>query len=366
MNLMTGSTSYAMLQKKYDDFLNPSLELTIDSTKLVKGKEAEIEQLQIDLTSGFEASGCEFVISSCYDNKKNEFDSTISTCLQVGAKAEIEIGYRKKKESVFTGYVDNVTYEFSQDDSPKIRVRCMDAKGILMKNRRLEVFREKRADAVVSALLSEQPVSGYLSGKTVDRCSNEDVPLRSGMKTDYDIVREQAEKMGFEFFIIQGKAYFQKAEKNKTPVMTLEPSNRILEVYSSVNGNPLVETIEVRSIDDKNGKLIQGSAAMRGKFSKGMTANKLMRSTAQVFYEAGISSAAEAKKRATVRMEAMKSKFGSLELTCVGIPELVPGRYISLSKFSSAINGKYYVTNVTHDFTESSYTTTLRARRSSI
>ena len=47
--------------------------LKIDSTRLESGKDVEIGHLQVDLTSGFEASGCEFVVRGVYDDKKNDF-----------------------------------------------------------------------------------------------------------------------------------------------------------------------------------------------------------------------------------------------------------------------------------------------------
>ena len=366
MSLMTGSTTLTALRKKYNDFTNPSLEIIIDGKRMVMTKKSMIQQLSVDLTSGYEASGCEFVISGCYDYQKKDFDSSIELPLQVGAKAEILIGYQSKKESVFTGYIDTVSWEFSEDMSPSIRVRCMDAKGLLMKNRRLEEFRQTKPDAVVSYLLSQQPVRTYLTGKSVDMCSKEEVPLRAGMLTDYEIICQQAQKMGFEFFIIDGKAYFQEIEKNKLPIMTLEPEAGIQSLTSSVSGNTLVNEVEVRAIDDKKGKLIKGNARLTGRFSKGSTANRIKVSTTQVFYEAGVESAMEAKKRAKVRIDAMKSGFGSLEITCMGIPELVPGRFVKIDGFADAINDKYYITAVTHDLTDTYFTTTIRGRRDSI
>ena len=242
----------------------------------------------------------------------------------------------------------------------------MDAKGLLMKNRRLEAFKESSADAVVKSLLSSQPVSYYLSGKEIDTCSKEDVPLRTGMKTDYEIVVEQAGKMGFEFFIIQGKAYFRKAEKTTTPIMTLEPECGVEENIVSFSGNKLVENIEVRSINQENGKMIQGKSKLIGRFSNGTSASRMYRSTTQVFYEPGVESVSEASKRAGVRMDALKSHFGSMELICIGIPELVPGRFVKLDKFASVVDGKYYITRVTHRFDEDGYRTTVQARRSSL
>ena len=57
----------------------------------------------------------------------------------------------------------------------------MDAKGLLMKTRRMEIFTQKSADAVVKAILGETPVSSYISGKEIDSCKEEEVPLRSHM-----------------------------------------------------------------------------------------------------------------------------------------------------------------------------------------
>ena len=69
MDLMKGSTSFRSLKKKYDDFSAPSVEVTVGSTKLVSGAGADIFDLELELTSGFEASGCVFYIDGAYDEK---------------------------------------------------------------------------------------------------------------------------------------------------------------------------------------------------------------------------------------------------------------------------------------------------------
>lgn len=365
MNLMTGTTNYTALKTKYSDFMVPTLEMKVDGNKMISSGKIKIQELRVDLTCGYEASGCEFLLGDCYDTEKEDFDHDVSDKLQIGKKVEVLMGY-EKTEMVFSGYIDTVSYEFSNNSVGEIRVRCMDAKGLLMKNRRLEAFKEKSADAVVKSLLTGQPVSYYLSGKEIDTCSKEDVPLRSGMKTDYDIIVELAGKIGFEFFVIQGKAYFRKAEKTTTPIMTLEPKFGVEETMVSFSGNKLVENVEVRSINRENGEMIQGKAKLSGKYSKSTSASKIYRSTTQVYYEPGVESVSEASTRASVRMDALKSHFCSMELICVGIPELVPGRFVKLDKFASAINGKYYITGIEHHFEQDTYKTTVKARRSSL
>jgi phage protein D len=300
-----------------------------------------------------------------YTPEKTDFDKSIQ-CIQIGEQVEVSLGY-VRRESIFKGYINSIDYQYGMDeDSIEITVECMDVKGLLMKTRRLEFFTEKSADAVVSKLLGESPVSSYLSGKEVDTCSEDEVPLRSNMMTDYDLIVEQASKLGFEFFILQGKAYFRARQKVTSQLVELTPEEGIVSARLSLNGQSLVKKIEVRSIDETSGEQIKGEAAISGTFSSGSSGNKLLGSSKQIFYEPGVKDANEAKARAKARIEAAAEKFGELECECVGIPELSPGRFIKIAKLSSQMNRKYYVHYVRHVIDESGYRTYIKAGVSSL
>ena len=49
--------------------------------------------------------------------------------------------------------------------------------------------------------------------------------------------------------------------------------------------------------------------------------------------------------------------FVSGEGECVGIPELIPGRYLKIEGSDSHTNGLYFLTKVRHSFSEAGYTT---------
>lgn len=360
MNLMSATSNFSSLAKKYDNFSAPAVEITVGSTKLMSGKDLDITQLEMELTCGYEASGCVFVISGAYDVEKTDFSQDISA-IQIGEKVEIAVGY-VRTESIFNGYINQIDYDYGTDaEEFTIRVECMDVKGLLMKTRRLEFFAEKSSDAVVTAILSDSPVSSYLSGKEIDSCPKEDIPLRSNMMTDYDLIVEQASKHGYEFFILQGKAYFRKKEKVTSTLIKLSPQNGIIGARFSVSGQSLVKKIEVRSIDEENGEQIKGEATISGKFSKGSSGNMLLGSSRQVFYEPGVKDAAEAKKRAQARIDAAADRFGEIECECVGIPEIAPGRFVEIEKLSSQANRKYYIKYVRHVVDESGYRTFFKA-----
>ena len=123
----------------------------------------------------------------------------------------------------------------------------------------------------------------------------------------------------------------------------------------------MVKKIEVRSIDESNGKQIKGSATISGKFAGGSSGNMLLGSSTQVFYEPGVKDAEEAKKRAEARIETIADNFGELECECVGIPELAPGRFVQVEGLSSQANRKYYVKVVRHVIDESGYRTFFKA-----
>lgn len=365
MNLMTASTNFKSLAKKYDNFCAPAVEITVGSTKLMTGKDLDITNVEVELTSGFEASGCVFVIAGAYDVEKTDFSKDISS-IQIGEKVEVSIGY-VRKESVFKGYINQIDYNFGMDtEGFEIRVECMDVKGLLMKNRRLEFFTEKSADDIVKKILAESPVSTFLSGKEIDICPKEEVPFRCHMMTDYEVVVEQASKQGFEFFIIQGKAYFRKKKKVTSSMMKLSPQNGIISARLSLSGQQLVKKIEVRSIDEESGKQIKGFANVSGKFSKGSSAKMMIGNSTQVFYEPAVKDANEAKKRAAARAEAIENQFGEMEVECVGIPEIVPGRFIDIQQLSSQADMKYYVQYVKHQIDESGYRTYFKAGVSSL
>lgn len=358
MDLMSATTTFSALKKKYYDFHAPALEVSIGGTKMVDSEQANITDLEVELTCGYEASGCVFTMQSVYDAEQTDFKKYAEK-VQLGEVVEVFVGY-VRVESVFKGYINRIDYLYGvEDDTYQIRVECMDAKGLLMKTRRMEFFTQKSADAVVSAILGEQPVSSYLSGKEIEKCSEEEVPLRSHMMTDYDLIVEQASKQGFEFFILQGKAYFRKRQKVTSTLVKLSMIDGIINAKLSVSAQELVKKIEVRSIDENNGEQIKGEAVLSGNFGKG--SKKLLGDSRQVFYEPGVKDANEAKARAKARMDAIAGHFGELEFECIGIPELAPGRFIELEKLSTQANRKYYINYVRHVINEDGYRTYVKA-----
>lgn len=362
---MSVTTSYDDLKSKYENFEAPTIEINVGSVKLVSTKELVIDNVEVELTSGYEASGASFEIRNAYEEKNTNFSSDIDK-VQIGESVTISLGYISTEE-IFSGYVSQVEYRINvAGESSCIRVECMDAKGLLMKNRRLEIFEKKTPGALVKEILGEKPAADYLDGNDVTEGSEDAIGLRANMQTDYEIIVEQANKYGYEFFIVQGKAYFREAKKVNSTIMKLSPMGGLISAKLSLSGQKLVKTVEVRSIDESSGELITGEASISGTFSDGSSGNKMLGDSKQVYYEAGVEDSAEAKSRAEARVEAMANEFGQVECECVGIPEIGPGRFIELEKLSTTMNKKYYVTYVKHTIDFEGFTTVFRGGLNSL
>jgi phage protein D len=67
-----------------------------------------------------------------------------------------------------------------------------------------------------------------------------------------------------------------------------------------------------------------------------------------VVIDANAISKDQAQYRADSLMEDISYRFGSLECTCVGIPELKPGHFIKITGLGEPCDNKFYVTHARH------------------
>ena len=93
MDLMKGSTNFRALSRKYDEFRAPSAEITVGGTKLAAGANANIRDVELELTSGYEASGCVFYIDGAYDEEKTDFKKFVKK-IQIGEDVEVAMGHQ--------------------------------------------------------------------------------------------------------------------------------------------------------------------------------------------------------------------------------------------------------------------------------
>ena len=136
MDLMTASTTGALLEKKYRSFAAPTVRIEVEKKDITAKYGAGISNVCVELTGGYSASGCSFDVVGEYEPQQTDFRASgAGKALQLGARVSVELGYITT-ECVFYGLIISVTYEFDAQSAPYIHVECMDVKCLLMKMQR--------------------------------------------------------------------------------------------------------------------------------------------------------------------------------------------------------------------------------------
>ena len=84
----------------------------------------------------------------------------------------------------------------------------------------------------------------------------------------------------------------------------------------------------------------------------GNKAKKLIKKSERVYLDATITPKEEADYRAKSLMEEMSYRFGTLECSCIGMPELLPGKFFVLRAVGQPPENKFYLVKVVHRISE--------------
>ena len=212
----------------------------------------------------------------------------------------------------------------------------------------------KAADAAKDAskaLNSLSKATGALPGVPGVPGTATDKTIEMVCESDYEFVVKAAKKFNYEFFTNAGTVYFRPAKDYKDILMEIEPNPllRSFEVDYDITG--LVGKVEVRATDAGKASAISSSKSLNNKISQGNMAKPLVKDTTKVYIDPTVSSKKDAQYRAEYLAEDISYRFGTLEAELMGIPELVPGRFIKLKGLGTAVSNTFYLVTVRHIMT---------------
>ena len=170
LNLMSNTTDFDSLKNKYNGFIKPVINLSIisqqDRDKFV------ITDLNIELSSGFGSNIATVSIYKVFDDKKKKFkDSEFDQIFQIGKKINIEIGYEKTTECVFSGYISGITYSFSEREIPCLILECLDVRAAMMaNNNNAQMIQDSYSDCISDIINTHCSLVIALSYSTLILC----------------------------------------------------------------------------------------------------------------------------------------------------------------------------------------------------
>lgn len=378
------------LRSKYGNFVRPKALLEIDGKDFDKNKVGlSVSDIEIELSAGYEASIASFVIYNAFDVDDSKFKvEDLKKVVMLGSSIKLGVGYANSAIYVFYGFVSKINFTYDGETAtPGVEITAMDAKGIMMANNH---SRQLKADNYGDAVreIFDEPVysvmenNGIICGKILsdtpdkkpagssagaNRASDKTIEIVG--ESDYEFVVKAAKKFNYDFFVHLGKIVFRRAKDTNDVLIDLAPDSRIirsLNVEYDISG--IVESVEARGMNTADGKVISATEKANNKLSLGNKAKALIKKSEKVYIDTTIQSDTDARNRAASLMEMISYRFGSVECTTMGLPDLMPGYFIDLSGVGTAVSNRFYLTTVKHrlDGSGKGFSTTFYGKAASL
>lgn len=167
-------------------------------------------------------------------------------------------------------------------------------------------------------------------------------------ESDYEFVVKAAKRYNYEFFADKTTLYFRPAKSDTASQAELAAGAGILEFSVGYSISGLVGEVETRSVDAGTGKLVKSNKKLLQDAAIESKARALVGGAQKVYIDASIQSQQDADSRANSLYEQISYRLGSFEATCVGIPDLSPGRFIDVKGMGAPADNSFYITTVIH------------------
>lgn len=354
-DLMSDTTDSTKLANKYGNFIVPAFKIKSSGSELVSSLKLSVTELEVVLS--LESAGMAVLkIGACYDPKNHSFESKIKNAFRLGTIMTIELGYVSSTVPVFKGYVAGFGVEYQE--FPMLTVKLMDVRKLMMTSGvRRQLYEDKSYSDVFKKVMSNY---SKLCSVECDATNDNLTSPISQSTNDYQFVTNElisAGKSDREFFVLLDKAYFRTPAKNKSPILSVELGKELMTF--SMMSEYLDTEINVVGYDPAQCKEISAKvkASSTEKYSPVLTPTP-----SQYFFDADSDTEAKAKLRAQTiaRHEQDKTCYAQGEL--IGIPEIVPGRYIQLKSFDESADKKYYISEVRHTVSNSRFQTSFESK----
>ena len=356
--------TYSSIVDKYDNFRFPVIEVEVNGTPVNQGKKnVGVSNVTVDLTAGFEASQAVFSLYNCYDSEEGTFEfDTVKNFVLIGSSVRILLGYDTSVTEVFRGVITRVNFLIEEGDVPNIQVTAMDVKAVMMSSRYSKKLKatnyynavnEIFEQGIYQNLKSSEVITEYVIDKTPDYSPTEptsetDKSIEMVAESDYEFLVKVAKKYNFEFFILGGIVYFRRAKADSTKQITINNKAKIKRLSVEYDVTGLVEKVVVRGLDVGKGKILSQTKKNSNKLSQGSKAKALISGKEYVYVDSTAASTEDASDRAAYLMEDIMYRYGTMELDIIGIPDILPGRFIKLDGVGTAVSNEFYVYSVRH------------------
>ena len=357
-----GTYTFDALDKKYDGFSAPFFEIIIGGKKLFE-KEIIVTSLEVEQSADGTAGGCSFVIDGTYNFEQSRWENQALDIVKPGAELQIRGGYVRDKE-LFYGFIDDYSIEYQEDEAPRLTVTGLDGLGYLMSFREPMYGGKKQAAEIVKSILQKSVSAGFAKKVTMGILPAFEAPILKEQVDDWKFLNLMAQRCGVTLFALDGELIFDSVVSRSTPLLTLSLGKGLFSFKKRVSLAHQVGKVEIWG-RDVNQKAIKGVASSVSVGGSGKTAAELvpdLNKTVLREYSEYARTQEECTKLAQNRLDGIAMGLVTGEGSCIGLPELIPGRYLKIDGGDDKTNGTYFITKVCHRITTDAYITSFEVR----
>lgn len=355
----------SLLERKYENFLAPSIEVTLGG-KTIDTSKVPIKELEVELSAEGAAGTCSFTVDGLYDYENTKWKNEIMKLIKAGAKLEVQGGY-VKKYPLFYGYVDEYTMEHTTAGAPRLAITGIDGLGFLMSCREPFYGGQKKNKEIITEILKKSVSAGFAKKFDVDGTHalvEYATPVVKEQVDDFKFLRIMAERFGMVLTCINGELIFDALWKSSASIIKLTLGKGLLSFNKRVSLKGQVGKVVVWG-RDINQKFIEGSATSVKTGGSGKSAAQLvpgLKGAVLREYSEYARTKEECTRYAQARLDGLAMEFVSGDGKCIGIPELIPGRFITISGLADEVEGVYFISKVKHSFTSDGFFTTFEVK----
>ena len=227
---------------------------------------------------------------------------------------------------------------------------------------------QQQAKNLVEDILGKSVAKGYAKRATVGLLSGFQklkTPIIKEQIDDWSFLNLLAQRYGASLFAVDGELIFDDVASDTKPLIKLAVGAGLRSFTKRVSLAHQVGRVEVWG-RDVNQKPIKGTAdtvTIGGAAEQ--SAAKLapaLQSAVLREYSEYARTQEECELIAQNRLNSIAMGLVSGEGACIGIPELIPGRYIEIDGLDSRTNGGYFISRVKHRFDSEGYSTTFEVK----
>ncbi len=268
----------------------------------------------------------------------------------IGKELKVEMGSGRKLKTVFEGEVVGLELEPTLRGSMVLVVKSFDKSHRLHRGRKTRSFVQVTDSDIARKIAQEVGLR-----PDVESTSEVYDYVIQDNRTNYQFLRDRAERIGFSMWVEKGKLHFKKASAQEEQPITLEWGKELQKFHPVLSAGRQVNEVIVRGWDVKEKKAIIGRATKgkeeaeigHGK-SGSETAKSSFGEASAVVVNRPVRTQAEADALAQALCDELSGEFVQAEGETTGTPELLPGKKVEIKNVGKRFGGKYFVTSVVH------------------